>query len=209
MEAAVRGFLGRHQSIGIRPISFEIFVHPGRDPACLLRAHDFLRAQSTRVERALVVLDWKGCGSKENAPSLECEIENRLRSSGWSDRARAVVIVPELEIWVWSDSPHVDKVLGWADKQPRLRDWLVIEGYSMQGASKPADPKAAMEAALHVARIPRSSAIYRRLAETVSIERCQDRAFLRLRQIVFDWFRDTDTQVTCSSSSLGTEPDAR
>ncbi|MEN8217380.1 MAG: hypothetical protein ABFS56_13640 [Pseudomonadota bacterium] len=26
----------------------------------------------------------------------------------------------ELEIWVWSDSPHVAEILGWKNKQPDL-----------------------------------------------------------------------------------------
>jgi hypothetical protein len=33
-----------------------------------------------------------------------------LFTSGWENRAAAVVLDPELEIWVWSDSPEVEAV---------------------------------------------------------------------------------------------------
>ncbi|MBW7905714.1 MAG: hypothetical protein LC135_00595 [Phycisphaerae bacterium] len=191
IEAALRALLRRNRALGTRRIQAEIYVHPGRDPGCLRRAHDFLFAQSSSFQHALVLLDRQGCGSEDGAPALEAEIENRLRS-GWTDRARAIVIDPELEIWVWSDSPHVDEVLGWAGRLPGLRDWLVDERLLAKGALKPTDPKAAMDRALWAARIPRSSAIYARLAETVSFQRCQDRAFLRLRQTLANWFPQID-----------------
>jgi hypothetical protein len=191
MEAALGALLGRNQALGTRQIQAEIYVHPGRDPGCLRRAHDFLSAQNSSFQHALVLLDRQGCGSEDDAPALEAEIEDRLRSA-WTDRARAIVIDPELEVWVWSDSPHVDEALGWAGRLPGLRDWLVNEHHLPQDALKPTDPKAAMEGALSAAGIPRSSAIYARLAKTVSLRRCQDRAFLRLRQTLADWFPAID-----------------
>lgn len=45
-------------------------------------------------------------------------------------------------------SPEVDKVLGWSGRLPGLRDWLAQEAWMDAGASKPARPKEALQAAL-------------------------------------------------------------
>jgi hypothetical protein len=187
MEAALRALLRRHRALGTCPIQADMYVQPDRDPGCRLRSHDFLRPQISSFRHALVFLDRLGCGSDDDANVLEIQIERRLNSSGWRDRARAVVIDPELEAWGWSDSPHVYEVLGWSGRLPDLRVWLSQAGYATAGV-KPTDPKAAMEAALQEVGKPRSSAIYAQLADRVGFERCRDPAFARLREIIQQWF---------------------
>jgi hypothetical protein len=51
-------------------------------------------------------------------------------------------------------------------------------------------PKEALEKALYAARKPRSSAIYQSLAEMVSLARCSDRAFIKLKETLRKWFQD-------------------
>lgn len=53
---------------------------------------------------------------------------------------------------------------------------------------KPVRPKEAMEDALRSVRLPRSSALYRQLAQQVSLSRCTDESFLKLRKILQTWF---------------------
>ena len=72
-----------------------------------------------RLSFLTVKVQEENCNCDEN---LETEAEQRLSSSGWDDRAVAIVLDPELEIWVWSDSPEVDDVLGWRGRIPRLAD---------------------------------------------------------------------------------------
>ena len=106
MEFALKGILSRYHSMKIRDITREIYVHPEKDPGCLLRGHLFMRPFVNRFAHALVLLDRVGSGQERSArDELEIEIDKRLSSSGWGDRASAVVIEPELDIWVWSDSP--------------------------------------------------------------------------------------------------------
>jgi hypothetical protein len=93
-----------------------------------------------------------------------------------------------LEVWVWSDSSHVDTYLGWREQQPKLRDWLQQSGWLAAGQSKPARPKEAVEAALRKCRKPRSSAIYFELARHVSFQRCADPAFHKLLATLRSWF---------------------
>jgi hypothetical protein len=188
-EFAIHGLLGRGQSIGFQNFSFDIHVHPERDPGCLVRGHDFLRPFCRQYRHAIMIFDREGSGKDEcSRAELEAEVEQRLRLSGWQDRAAAVVIDPELEIWVWSDSPVVDDVLGWSGRTPRLGQWLQIEGYFQRDQRKPNRPKEAMERAMRIVRRSRSSAIFRELAERVSVNRCLDPAFLKLKTVLQTWF---------------------
>ncbi|MFH1266471.1 MAG: hypothetical protein ABIK89_12150 [Planctomycetota bacterium] len=189
MKAALSGILNRPMALGIRQVMLEVLVHPQKDPGVLLFAHDFLRPFAGKFEHAMVVFDREGCGREvEGRETLEADVEQRLATSGWADRARAIVIDPELENWVWSDSPEVDKALGWAGRSPALRPWLTEKGFFQKIESKPDRPKEAVEAALREVRVPRSSAIYRELAESVSFRRCSDPAFDKLTATLQRWF---------------------
>ena len=75
---------------------------------------------------------------------LERELDARLDKADWQGRARAVVIDPETEIWLWSDSPHVAAVLGWGSEKGDLRAWLNERGLLAAGAMKPTRPKEAL-----------------------------------------------------------------
>ena len=191
MEASVRGLLSRRQALGLRQIRYEVYVHVGRDPGCFLSGHDFLRPMAGRTAHALVLFDRIGSGREQNTrESLEDLVTGRLASSGWDDRAAAIVIDPELEVWVWSDSPHVGRVLGWREAHPDVQTWLREEGMWLEGERKPEDPKASVERVLHHVRKPRSSAMYGKLANSVSFQRCTDPSFLRFRQVLAGWFAE-------------------
>jgi hypothetical protein len=189
MEGAFLGLLSRPQSLGLRDLSYDLYVHPERDPGCFLRGHDFLRPFAYRYSYALVIFDREGCGKDTvGRIDLERQVEQRLFSSGWNDRAAAIVIDPELEIWVWSDSPHVESALGWPAGGSSIRDWLKQRGWLPEGEIKPTQPKLAVDEALHLHGKPRSSSIYHQLAKKVGFDRCADPAFLKLRQILSRWF---------------------
>jgi hypothetical protein len=187
IEGALRGLLSRPRSLGLREISCDLYVHPERDPGCLLRGHHFLKPFAHKYAHALVIFDREGSGREAERAFLESEVEDRLSSSGWDDRAAAVVIDPELEVWVWNESPHVESALGWSGDMS-LKDWLTQKGWLREGETKPAQPKTAVEEALRLARRPRSSALYQELARRVSTDRCIDAAFLKLRRTLAGWF---------------------
>jgi hypothetical protein len=189
MEFAVRGLLTHNEAIGFQELSVDIHVHPNKDPGCLRRGHEFLRPFYRQYRHALIMLDRQGCGREgASRQELESELDQRLAAAGWNDRAAAIVLDPELEIWVWSDSPHVDAALGWAGRTPSLSHWLQAEGYFQSGQTKPVKPKEAMDRALRVARKGRSSAIFLELARRVSIHRCVDPAFLKFKRVLHQWF---------------------
>lgn len=192
-ENAVKGLLSRPEALGIRALSLDIVPHPERDPGCWLRAPELLRSFRVRYRYALVLLDRHGSGQeKKTRLEMEKDLGERL-ASDWGDRAAAVVLDPELEVWLWSDSPHVEAVLGWKDRNPSLRSWLAEKGFMVEGTIKPSQPKEAVEKALRAVRKPRSSALYRELAGRVSFERCTDPAFARFKEVLRGWFGRENT----------------
>lgn len=193
MEEALRGILSRPRALNIRPVTSEILRHPGHDSGCRLEAHHFLRPFHNQYHHALVLFDYDGCGASHHSDpeEIEQEVEENLRQSGWQARARCVVIDPELEVWIWSDSPEVGQCLGWGNASQRVQDWLEMNGLWPDGDAKPNNPKKAVESALKQVGQPRSSALFRDLASSVSLQRCKDSSFQRFRNILRQWFPPT------------------
>lgn len=190
IEAGIRAVLQRDQSLGCRRFSYNSFVHPQHDPGCYSRAAEFLRVFARQYERALVIFDLEGSGSTVDRSTTEAEVESRLAASGWENgRAACVVVDPEIENWVWSDSPNVAQILGWQEALD-LRSALQQTGRWPDTVSKPPRPKEALEFILWKIRRPRSSAIYAELGSTVGLTRCSDAAFLKLRAVLAAWFAE-------------------
>jgi hypothetical protein len=189
MQIAVESLLKRPKALGIRPISAMVFPHPNHDPGCFHRSETFLNSFIYQYAHAMVMFDREGCGKEEKTrEELENIVTLRLSQSGWEGRASTIVIDPELENWVFSDSPRVQEAMGWKVEHPSLLSWLEGKKYLAEGQIKPSHPKDAMEAALRHMRTPRSSSIYARLAERVSFARCNDPAFLKLKKLLQTWF---------------------
>lgn len=186
IEHAIRGLLDRPDSLGIGAISVQVLVHPNRDPGVASTGHLILRPFTSRCRYALSVLDHAWEGSPPTPAELCVAIENKLRPQ-WGDRGRCVCISPEVEVWIWSDSPHVGQALGWPSTEA-VRTWLHDEGLWPADLPKPPDPKLAFERAIREKQVVPSSAIFANLAARVSLGRCRDPSFLTLRSILRDWF---------------------
>jgi len=189
-QSALEGLLGRPQALGIRPIqALRILVHPRRDPAVLRDSHNFLRPFLGQARYCLVVFDREGSGERNRGrDELEGIVQSNLDANGWQGRSAVVVIDPELEAWVWSDSPQADAVLGWPCGGRQLRQWLMACGLLQRENTKPSRPKEAVETALRESRTSRSSALYKALAVKMSFKGCTDAAFGKLRRCLAAWF---------------------
>ena len=189
IEYGLRGLLARPRALGMRSISSEILVHPKHDPGCVGDAHNVLRTYARDYAHALVVFDREGSGREAVDPrALEREMQSRLATSGWGDRAEVIAIDPELEVWVFAASPHVEGCFGWPKRLGTLRRWLARQGFWPEGQAKPGRPKEAVERILREIRRPRSPALYHCLGQRVGVKRCSDGAFLKLIQVLGSWF---------------------
>lgn len=187
MKASLETILSRHKSLELRPIDFEVFVHPEHDPGMYRRAHLFLKTFLNTHQYALALFDREGCGCLDPAATLAGNVQANLDQHGWRGRSAVVVIDPELEAWAWADSPHVAQALGWRS-QRQLTTWLQGQGFLAQGQTKPARPKEAMKASLERVKEPMSAAIYQRIARHVTYARCLDPSFTLMKQILKGWF---------------------
>lgn len=191
-ENAIDAVLRRYRALGIRNISYDIRRHVQRDPGCRTAIDSFLRPENTRYKYALVVFDWEGSGAENISPDeIEAGVESVLNQTGWSGRSAAVVIKPELEAWIWSDSPHFPAKLGWQEGRPSIREWVKVNTrYWPDGCEKPDRPKEALAACLREVRKSASPALFEKIASSVSMSRCTDRAFGKFKTVLKNWFGD-------------------
>lgn len=186
MEFMLRGGLERPQALGIHPIRVDFRQHPNRDGGSRTTGARILALDHGRFRHALLVLDHEGSGATESAVELERQLDDELART-WGDRAKAIVIDPELDVWAWGADNMLAEVLGWP-RPDGIRDWLEGKGFLISPEGKPQRPKEALEAVFAECRLPRSAANYRKIAQRISLVRCQDGAFHRLRQTLHRWF---------------------
>jgi hypothetical protein len=121
-----------------------------------------------------------------------------------------IVIEPELENWIWAENPHVAEAFQMA-RLPgfagRIQPFLAERTYPSKsartrqrykgcweeivwpiGTPKPPHPKEAVELVCELGRLPRSNALYKKIAEKMSVSRCADPAFLELKNQLQTWF---------------------
>ena len=189
MLETMTSLLRRPESLGIRRISYAVDKHLQRDAGCRSDAARRLRPFLGDYQYALVVFDKHGCGRDDDSrEDIQIEVETDLSLNGWRDRSRAIVIEPELEAWVWNASNQVPKTLGWDKNYDELKQWLEGIDCWTPGASKPSDPKEAMRLALREKKRRVSSALFGRLAGSVTLRGCEDPAFEEFTHTLRSWF---------------------
>jgi hypothetical protein len=192
-QFCLRGGLARHQSIGIRPIEIEFRVHPERDGGARKNGVSLLAIERGRFANAVLMFDFEGSGaSHADALSLEEDLDRELVKT-WGATAKAIVLDPEVDSWVWGSDNSLAQSLNWAEPLP-IRRWIEDQGFKLDANGKPVRPKEAIESVLRKQRMPRSSAIYEKITSNVSISRCVDPAALRLRNWLVSRFPKDEQQ---------------
>ncbi len=186
MEFLLRAGFDRPEALGIRSIDVRIQVHPFSDGGVRTSGANVLSHLSRQYDHAVMILDFEGSGASGSAADLESNLDAQL-SPSWQDRAKAIVIEPELESWVWGSDNALKQVLRWHEATG-IRKWLNENGLSFTDEGKPERPKEAFESVLRQLKRPRSSALYRRVGTHISLEKCTDPAFRRLRNQLRQWF---------------------
>jgi len=188
MEFAVEGALHRYQALSIRQIGFKTLIHPGRDPGVRLTGAQLVALERHQFRHACMILDYEGSGSVEKASDLESSLDQEIEKI-WGNHAKAIVIEPELERWLWGSDSALEPIIDWKERLSP-RDWLRKQSnaHLFDNDDKPLRPKEAFEQVLRKAKTPRSSSLYREVTSKISVARCTDPAFLRLRSALQLWF---------------------
>ncbi len=104
--AVIRSVLDRPSAIGIRPITCDVDRHFGRDSGMVKDGPELIRmrVKKTEVQNVMLIWDHHGSGEESRPPEKSrAAIQLRLRQVTWEDRSDAVVVVPEVEEWLWHD----------------------------------------------------------------------------------------------------------
>ncbi len=196
MREAIRGFMERDalgQRVGCGAVDFDarrdIKVAKGQnDPGVFTRANELLRPYAGEYRHVVLIVDEEWDGSP-GVDAIHTKLRTHLSAVGWTDNGLALVVRPEADIWLWTDTDHTAKALGW----PRWSDLsqaLCAEGWLEEESIKPERPKEAAEWALRSGNenIKRSSALYGRVTGAVSVTRCTDDSLEALLVALRTWF---------------------
>ena len=129
---------------------------------------------------------------------IQRSVKSKLTGKGWAkENIEVIVIEPELEVWLWQDSPHIARAFKNFDYSPHssLRKWLEARGHWEPTSLKPARPKEAFELVGRTTCTPRSSAIYQEIASRVSVRGCVDPSFQLLWNTLQRWFPQNGDQL--------------
>lgn len=197
MAEAIAGVFDRpawDRVIGCRRFDFDsqrdIRVAAGRNDCGLYsEGCELVRPFFGEYRRVVMIVDEAWDGSP-GAETIEAKLRDHLVRAGWSvEDSLPLVVCPEVDIWLWSESPHSATALGW-DSWIDLRPALHANGWLSPEQAKPALPKEAAEWAVRNGsrKKVRSASLYRQVASKVSLERCSDNALVRLVDQLRTWF---------------------
>lgn len=197
IENVLSGLLARLPGIlNIPQIDFKIIRYTDHDSGCAKTSDEWLRPYCNQFEQALVVFDRDGCGMETlTREAIESKVASDLQKNGWTQGTiAAIVIDPEIENWIWIDTPKVADTLHWRDEQG-LYDWLRKNAWLHENEHKPRRPKEALQAVLRRNKKPRSASIYSDIAKSVSFKNCKDPAFLKMMHYLKIWFTPADSCI--------------
>lgn len=192
-QYVLMGLLPRlHRNLSLESGDYDIYTHPLRDPGIYNDAHNFLRNFAKDYRYAIVFMDREGSGQeRKDTETIRMELIQNLERNGWKSRAEVIIIDPELEVWAWTNSKQLAKNLGWT-KFDDLKKFVIKMGFWKENDVKPTRPKEAIETALREKRIPRSSAIYKKVAASIAFDQCKDPSFNKFKKTLFKWFNPED-----------------
>jgi len=113
MEGVFRAILARPESLGIRPISFEIKLYWKHDAGVFREGPELLRAvPKGEFHYFLLAFDHVGSGCNTRSEHCAKTVQQRLDSFTFTDRSAVIVIAPELEQWLWCHPSAIGNAQG-------------------------------------------------------------------------------------------------
>lgn len=191
--AFMRAVLERPQALGIHPVDFDIERHPMRDSGMVQSGAELVRMKKGKYQKALLMWDHHGSGRdhKQTPEMVEQEIQNRLDAFTWSGSSAVVVLVPELEQWLWfcenALAAHygvsTDQLIQWQSEQA---DKLGITSDSLKAEQPKELFEHMMRNRLRRTISPRD---FEEIGKRASIARLLECAsFLAIAEILRGWF---------------------
>jgi hypothetical protein len=192
-EAVFKAILFRHQSMGIRPITFDVKRCPNHDSGVVKDGASLARFNKEQYAKVILALDYHGSGREGKGSAEECRelVQGELEKVTWSGNSAVLVLQPELEEWLWRNQSSLAAYLG------QSKEWLeaAIERYSQKQRIRPTEilalnPKEVWE---HVMKreLKRtiSPADFRKIAEKAGLKAWYDSpSFAQLVSQLQNWF---------------------
>jgi hypothetical protein len=188
--AVLRAVLIRPRDLGIRSITFHT---EQRASGMIARGPELAREQRREFRYVLCLWDHQGSGQEAKPPSrVQGEVQARLNRNTLKGCSKALVIDPELEVWLWQDLAAIAQVLGVEDSalQGWLAEWrdeqfptLTVEEVLLR------QPKEAFEQVIRRAGLKPAAALRERVAAAADLHQwAQESSFRLLRRTLRRWF---------------------
>jgi hypothetical protein len=191
--AVMKSVLRRHQAIRIRPITFHVDRHPLKDSGMFRDGPELARLYKGRYEKLILMWDYHGSGDELRRSPQESEeiVHERLCHVSWKDRSKCIIIVPELEEWLWHNEASIWSHINISDRD--LGNW--IENFAATKSKsvdqiKSEEPKELFEYIfIEKAKITISPRDFEKIAERASLNAWQEStSFRTLVEILREWF---------------------
>jgi hypothetical protein len=189
-EVVLEALLKRPSDLGIRAVTFKC---ERRSSAVRTQGPDIAREQRREFRYVICLWDHGGSGREQQPPSrVQGEVQARLNRNTLKGCSKALIIDPELEIWLWQDSAAIASALGVGEDRLAewLRDWQrkhfptqTVETLVRQ------QPKEALEEVIKQSGKKRTSTLYRHITAVANLNLWSGEAsFRRLCRTLRRWF---------------------
>jgi hypothetical protein len=189
-RTVMEAVLSRPDDLGIQAIAFEL---EARSSGVRTKGPDVSRERRREFQFVVCLWDHKGSGREEEpASQAQGEVQNQLNRKTLKGCSKALVIDPEMEIWLWQDRTAIAKVLEVEEIQ--IEKWLD----DWQRKQCPAQivqtlvrqfPKEALEEVIQRVDEKHDSALYGRIAAAANFKLWgREPSFRRLQRTLRRWF---------------------
>lgn len=123
-QAFMTSILNRPKALLIRPVDFDTERHAYKDFGMIQSGAELVRMKKRDYHKALLAWDHHGSGRdhKQKPEDVQREIQKKLDSFTWKDRSATIILVPELEQWLWYCEKAISSHYGLMDSP--LHIWL-------------------------------------------------------------------------------------
>lgn len=101
--AFMQAILEKPRALGIRQIQVDFERHPQRDAGMVQSGAELVRMKKGFYQKALLMWDHHGSGrDRSHRPELvQHQIQSKLDTFTWQNNSAVIILVPELEEWIW------------------------------------------------------------------------------------------------------------